>query len=164
MHEARILHIEAEVGLLIGNDAYKAMEHQQILNSRGNGPYAVRTSLGWVINGPLRGSTAAHQGLVSHSVNRISISNVENMLTQVYNANFPERRYDDETEMSKEDCQFLDSVKRSTQLVIDNHYSINLPLKDKCPKTDLQQSSVLQASKRSFIEILTSTRSTMGSW
>lgn len=102
IHEARILHIEAEVGLLIGNDAYKAMEHQQITNSRGNGLYAVRPSLGWVINGPLRGSTAAHQGLVTHSVNRISVSNVENMLTQLYNANFPERRYDDETEMSKE--------------------------------------------------------------
>lgn len=35
--------------------------------------------------------------------------------------------------MTRPKCQkkFLDSVKRSTQLVIDNHYCIKLPLKDK---------------------------------
>lgn len=49
----RLLHIEAEVGHLIGTDVYKAMEPRQIINSRGDGPYAVRTSLGWVVNGPL---------------------------------------------------------------------------------------------------------------
>lgn len=130
LHGVRLLHIEAEVGLLIGTDVYKAMEPRQIINSRGDGPYAVKTSLGWVINGPLRGTAAANQDVVSHSVNRISVSNVENLLTQLYNADFPERGYDDKSEMSQEDHQFLDSVKESTQLV-DGHYCIGLPLKDK---------------------------------
>ena len=130
LQEVRLPHIEAEVCLLIGTDVHKAMEPQQIINSIGDGPYAVRTSLGWVINGPLRGTAAANQDIVSHSVNHISVSNVEKLLTQLYDADFPERRYDDKTEMSQEDCQFLDSVKGSTQLV-DRHYCIGLPLKDK---------------------------------
>lgn len=55
---------------------------------------------------------------------------MENLLTQMYNADFPERGYDDKSEMSQEDLQFLASVKGSTQLV-DGHYCIGLPLKDK---------------------------------
>lgn len=73
LQEVPILHIEADVGLLIGTDVFKAMEPRQIINSRGDGPYAVRTSLGWVINGPLRGTTTANQDIVSHSVSRISV-------------------------------------------------------------------------------------------
>lgn len=90
LHGVCISHLDAEVGLLIGMDVYKAMEPREIINSKDDGPYAVRTALGWVINGPLI-STAANQELVSHSVNRISVSNVESLLTQMYNVDFPEK-------------------------------------------------------------------------
>lgn len=129
LDEVCIPRLDREIGLLIGMNAYKAMEPQQIIKSRDEGPYAVRTPLGWVINGPLRG-TAANQEPVSHTVNHVSVSNVETLLTQMYNADFPERRYDDKTEMSQEDLQFLDSVKNSIQLT-DSHYCIGLPLKVK---------------------------------
>ena len=51
------------------------------------GPYAVKTQLGWVVNGPLNmtgdGSAAAGTGTVQ--VNRIS---VEDLLVQQYNQDF----------------------------------------------------------------------------
>lgn len=152
LQEVQILHIEAEVGLLIGTDVYRAMEPRRIMNSRGEGPYAVRTPLGWVVNGPLRGSTTANRDILSHSVNRISVSNVENLLTQLYNADFPERRYEDKSEMSQEDHQFLDSVERSVYLV-DGHYCIGLPLKDKVIKMPNNRSLAeqrLTSLKRKF--------------
>lgn len=118
--------------LLFGADAYKASEPLQIINSKGDGPYAVKTPLGWVINGPLRRTTTSsvNTEMASHSVNCISVSNVENLFTQLYNADFPERGYDDKAELSHEDHQFLESVKRTTQLV-NGHYCIGLPLKNK---------------------------------
>lgn len=131
LQEVQIPRIEAEVILLIGTNDYKAIEPWKVINSRGEGPYAVKTALGWVINGPIRrGTKSANGEPLTHSVNRISVSNIEELLIQQYNADFPEQRYDDKTEMSHEDLQFLCSVKESTQL-IDGHYCIGLPLKDK---------------------------------
>lgn len=45
--------INADIGLLIGVDAPKAIEPWKIINIVGSGPYAVKKLLGWVINGPL---------------------------------------------------------------------------------------------------------------
>lgn len=59
LHEVCILHIPAEVGLLIGADAYKASEPLQIINSKSDGPYVVKTPLGCVINSPLRQTTTS---------------------------------------------------------------------------------------------------------
>lgn len=131
LHDVRIAQIAAEVGLLIGADAYKASEPSQVINSRGDGPYAVKTPLGWVINGPLRRTTTSSVNLemVRHSVNHISVSTVENLFTQLYNAEFPERGYEEKAELSHEDHQFLESVKRTTQLV-NGYYYIGLALKN----------------------------------
>ena len=45
--------VEAQVGLLIGNDNPKALEPREIKLGRRKGPFAVRTVFGWTINGPL---------------------------------------------------------------------------------------------------------------
>lgn len=81
LHGIQLSHINADIGLLIGSDAYKAMEPWEVIHSEDDGPYAVRTVLGWVINGPLRseGCIAPHESELSVSVNRISIANVENL-------------------------------------------------------------------------------------
>lgn len=49
----KIPQIPADVDLLIGTNASKVMEPWEVINSDGDGPYAVRTLLGWVVNGPL---------------------------------------------------------------------------------------------------------------
>ena len=46
--------IDADIHLLIGNDVPKAFEPQEVQRSENGGPYAVRTLLGWTINGTLK--------------------------------------------------------------------------------------------------------------
>ena len=47
--------IDSGIELLIGSDVLKALEPLDIIQSVGDGPYAVRTMLGWTVNGPLGG-------------------------------------------------------------------------------------------------------------
>ncbi|KAK3744012.1 hypothetical protein QZH41_004822 [Actinostola sp. cb2023] len=49
----KIPSIEAEIGLLIGSDAPQILQPKEVRESENGGPYATRTVLGWVINGPL---------------------------------------------------------------------------------------------------------------
>lgn len=51
LHGIELPQIKVDVGLLIGCDGYKAMEPWEIIHSADDGPYTVRTILGWVING-----------------------------------------------------------------------------------------------------------------
>ena len=51
--------LQAGVDLLIGNNVPKATEPWEVINSVNDGPYAVRTVLGWSINGPLRSPTGS---------------------------------------------------------------------------------------------------------
>ncbi|PFX15931.1 hypothetical protein AWC38_SpisGene19831 [Stylophora pistillata] len=67
LHGICLPQVDAQVGLLLGNDNAKALEPIEIRQSRGEGPYAVRTVFGWTVNGPLgRESDGA-----SHSANLI---------------------------------------------------------------------------------------------
>ena len=52
LSEVQIPKPNAEVELLIGNNVPKAIEPWRVINSHGDGLYAVETLLGWVINGP----------------------------------------------------------------------------------------------------------------
>ena len=53
LKEVHIPHIDADIGLLIRMNAPKLLEPRQVINSQGDVPYAVRTVLGWVVNGLL---------------------------------------------------------------------------------------------------------------
>lgn len=55
LKDVKIHEIDAGIDLLIGINASKVLEPWEVVNSQGDGPYAVRTLLGWVIYGPLRG-------------------------------------------------------------------------------------------------------------
>lgn len=129
LSEVRIPRINADVGLLIGNNVHKALEPWQVVSSRGNGPYAVRTALGWTVNGPLRDHTDIDSETCSQAqatVNRISVENVEQLWLQQYNQDFPERLCDEKLEMSQEDQQFMTCVSSSTYHA-DGHYVVRLP-------------------------------------
>lgn len=53
-----------------------------------------------------------------YSVNRVSVAEIEQLLVQQYNTDFPERRYEDKEEMSQEDKQFL-QCKRQQNMRMD---------------------------------------------
>ena len=115
LHEVKIPHIEAEVSMLIGNNVPKALEPWMIINSQGNGPYAVKTTLGWTVNGPLTNGT----GKVI-TANRISLVKIEELLQQQLKHDFPERQHEERLEMSQEDHAFLKKVSNSVPLRNDN--------------------------------------------
>lgn len=73
LRDVHILRIKANVDLLIGTNSSKLMEPWEIINSCGEGTYAVRTLLGWVINGPLHENSAkqCESGYPAITVNRI---------------------------------------------------------------------------------------------
>ncbi|XP_039455070.1 katanin p60 ATPase-containing subunit A1-like [Oreochromis aureus] len=123
-------HIEANVDLLIGANCAKAMEPWRVINGQNGGPYAVKTTIGWVVNGPIRKELNDSENKEPHfSVSRISLVEVEKLLVQQYNIDFSERNYDDKEEMSQEDKQFLRAVEKTTTFE-NGHYNIGLPLKN----------------------------------
>ncbi|XP_076852605.1 uncharacterized protein LOC143506910 [Brachyhypopomus gauderio] len=125
--------INAEIGLLIGSNAHKAVEPWQVINSQGDGPYAVRTAMGWIVNGPLRRKDHPQdidEGLQSFTVNRISVVSIEELLTQNFNTDFSERSCEDRKEMSQDDRRFMKDVEQSCQF-IDGHYCISLPFRNR---------------------------------
>lgn len=102
-----------------------------MVSSVDDGPNAVKTALGWTVNGPLKGG---NDGLRSNrtavTANRISVDRLEELWHQQFKLDFPDAGQNEDIEMSKEDHQFIDMVSQSSQLK-DGHYSICLPLRNK---------------------------------
>ncbi|XP_050978835.1 uncharacterized protein LOC127173179 [Labeo rohita] len=132
----RLHEVDADVDLLIGTDSPKVLEPWELINSQCGGPYAVRTRVGWVINGPLcagdPGGAGVKSGCTVVTANHVSVEHLENMLMQQYNHDFTERTYDEQLEMSREDIKFMNIVKDTT--VLNNeHYCIDLPFRVEDP-------------------------------
>ncbi|KAL4008773.1 hypothetical protein ACER0C_002625 [Sarotherodon galilaeus] len=132
LKRVRIPYINAEIGLLIGTNVPRAMEPEEVIHSIDDGPYAVKTSLGWTVNGPLRDGNrrAARSKIVTIKSNRISVAKLDDLWKQQLRYDFPECNQEEQLEMSREDLQFMDSVTLSARLV-NGHYCIGLPLKNK---------------------------------
>ncbi|MCG8431482.1 MAG: hypothetical protein MJA29_09960, partial [Candidatus Omnitrophica bacterium] len=66
LKDVPIHHVEnvSEIGILIGNNVPQAVEPWDVVHSQANGPYAVKTVLGWAINGPLSRGCSVHVGVV----------------------------------------------------------------------------------------------------
>lgn len=126
----QITEIDSEIDLLIGTNVPKALEPWQVIRSVDGGPYAVKTMLGWTINGPLRGDGSSETtcGQQDVTVNRISVARLDDLWKQQLKADFPECSQDEQIGLSREDGRFMEYVTKSAKL-IDGHYSIDLPLR-----------------------------------
>ena len=122
--------LNSDVGILIGNNVPKATEPWEVTNSVGNGPYAVRTILGWAINGPLR-NVAASGHIPSVSVHRIQqTSGLEKQVERFFSLDYSERQvFSGGKCHSVEDKQFLEMVGQQSVLR-HGRYEICLPLRD----------------------------------
>lgn len=132
LKSVKIPHVDADVDLLIGTNASKLMEPWEVINSREGeeGPYAIRTLLGWVINGPLRGNGNCKNDYPSVYANRIAIDRIEELLTSQYNYDFNEQASAEQEEMSREEKKFTELMESSAQLQ-NGHYAFQLPFKGK---------------------------------
>jgi hypothetical protein len=126
--------INSGVDLLIGVNVPDALQPWDVVPSMENGPFAVMTAFGWVVNGPLdviRISEGSGTCMFV-SVNRIEATvapSLEDQLLSQFNYDFSERIVDDVEEPSREDRQFLENVERSVKFE-DGHYVIDLPFRD----------------------------------
>ncbi|KAL2102335.1 hypothetical protein ACEWY4_001503 [Coilia grayii] len=130
LKDVQLTTIKADIGLLIGANASRALEPWRIIHSQGDGPYAVKTCLGWLINGPLsdRSLTDEH-GRLHISSNRISVARLEELLVNQYNSDFPERMYEEKAEPSFEDKKFL-RIADESAVKKNGHYVMRLPFRD----------------------------------
>lgn len=53
LEEVCLPQIDTGIGLLIGTNVPEVLDPSRVINS-GAGPFAVKTILGWIINGPLK--------------------------------------------------------------------------------------------------------------
>ncbi|XP_049896027.1 uncharacterized protein LOC126387557 [Epinephelus moara] len=63
LRDVHLPEIDSEIELLIGSDVPKALEPLDVIRSVGDGPYAVKTMLGWTVNGPLGGKNDEAQDI-----------------------------------------------------------------------------------------------------
>lgn len=110
--------IPAEVELLIGTNTSHLLEPWEVVNNQGGGPFAIKTLLGWVVNGSAK-LCKRNDDLVS--VNRVSVESLELLLKKQY-------EYDFNGKDGREESRFLEIMEQSIKLQ-DGHYSLKLPFK-----------------------------------
>ncbi len=106
------------------------MEPLEVIRSEHNGPYVIRTVLGWTVNGPLTGNGGeANCCEQPVTMNRVSIVNLDELWQQQFQMDFPESAVEEQVGLSREDLRFMDMVTKSAKH-IDGHYQVALPLKN----------------------------------
>ncbi|XP_064647035.1 uncharacterized protein LOC135499916 [Lineus longissimus] len=147
--------IDSDVELLIGVNVPMMLQPLEVVPSQDNGPFAVRTAFGWVINGPLAASDDREEACGSAVVNRTevrTIASLEDQIRDHVDRDFSERVIDDEIEPSQNDKLFLERVSQSITFV-DGHYIIGLPFKDmntRLPNNRPQAVQRMESLKRKF--------------
>ncbi len=155
LEHVKITEIDSGVDLLIVPNVPIALEPWEVVRSMNGGPYAVKTALGWTVNGPLRGDFSSDTACVQRhaTVNRISVSRLEELWEQQTKADFPECVQDEQLGLSKEDHHFMKLVTKSATLV-DGHYSVGLPFRQddvKMPNNKMVAEQRALSLKRRFI-------------
>ena len=135
---------DIKAGLLIGLKCPSALRPREIVYGEESDPYAVRSLLGWYVNGPLRTS----QQIGKITCNRIRVGQEDTLTTprgyvvsqrmvkeqitpqavrQMFELDFSEREKG--TTMSREDIQFCETVESGIVHLEDLHYEMPLPFK-----------------------------------
>ena len=140
-----------DVQLLIGANCLKALEPQEVITSKGDGPYAFRTRLGLYIVGPIaekRQESRFHCNRISvkdcstgnSSRHHFTISKCKEegiFLEKIYDADFVESQvlpengiYESLSEVSVDDLSFLKSMEENCSRY-ENHYVLPLRFRNK---------------------------------
>ncbi|XP_043211215.1 uncharacterized protein LOC122375781 [Amphibalanus amphitrite] len=125
LRELELQDINSEVSLMIGNNVPEAMEPWDVIHGMPGEPFAVKTKLGWVVNGPMKPETGQNIRF-----NRVSVKeDVHEMFIRMYNDEFRDENMEGKG-MSQEDLVWLNKVESACELTSDNHYQIPLPFRD----------------------------------
>ncbi|XP_071950072.1 uncharacterized protein [Antedon mediterranea] len=114
--------IDANVDLLIGGDLPELHQPYEVKPAMNGGPYATRTALGWVVNGPLTSTRCQVQ-----NCNFICAEPLEEQFKQFCNIEFNDIPTE-KTVMSRNDLQALQMMQASTKFK-NGHYQVSMPWK-----------------------------------
>ena len=133
--------LQIPVGLLIGANCPKAVQPLEVIPAVNDGPYVVRTNLGWSIVGPMSNSicsvikcnlTGAKDPANSHrkieQLRTIKEIDIERMFLRMYENDFNEVNYEKKG-MSQNDRKFLEIMQKGVTKDA-GHYVLPLPFKD----------------------------------
>ncbi|XP_028415393.1 uncharacterized protein LOC114538415 [Dendronephthya gigantea] len=124
----RINSIDADIGLLIGSDVPEALQPREMRQSQNGGPFATRTALGWVLNGPL-----GRNGTKTSTANLAQANlTLDEKFENHCNYEFNDYKYDTNPTMSQNDRKALGIMEESVKMEND-HYEIALPWKNYPP-------------------------------
>ena len=142
-----------EIGLLIGGDCAKALEPQEVIQSKNGGPFAFSTTLGWCVVVPLaklskKNSISCHRIVVQDAIcgailphhfgvsNKVKDISAKQMLIGIYNTDFNEDKTGrlghslvNNEEISFEYRKFQKMMEENSTKV-GNPYQLTLLLKD----------------------------------
>jgi len=117
--------VKAEISLLIGNDCPQLLEPKEVRTTTPGGPTAVRTVLGWVIDGPLL--RKGNQGATSNYIEKNN-QQLSEQFEKYCNQEFNDSAYKSSLSMSKNDEKAME-IMTSTIRLVDGHYEMALPWK-----------------------------------
>ena len=138
LSEVKIPNIDVDVGLLIGSDIPVILKPKQVIPSQNGGPYATRTTLGWVVNGPLGKVTNTN----THTANLTKANLQLNEQFQSYcNMEFNDSAYSEARSMSANDKHAMELMRDSISLE-NGHYQLALPWKNDPPCLENNRSVV----------------------
>ena len=125
LNGVKISSINSDIGLLVGSD----VPQESLLvgsdvpqESKNGGPFAVRTALGWVLNGPL--------GKNKEKIPAANFIQANQTLEQQFQSysdlEFNDSKYDAKSAMSQDDQKALGIMEESATMR-NGHYEITLP-------------------------------------
>lgn len=114
-----------EVKLLIGQDASNIIMPLEVRRGDKGEPYAVRTLLGWTLNGPLTGSAGCKRS-TSFAVIGLSL---EQQLENFWSVDGYDYTIPEESHMSVQDERVLTLWEQMTRHREDKHYETAIPFK-----------------------------------
>jgi len=136
----------SEVELLIGQDSPECIVPQTVISGKSNEPYAIRTKLGWTLNGPV---SSERSGSVHATSTFVSLS-LEEQVERFWRIDSSEI-HSSKAEMSVEDRAVVDLWDKSIKRV-DDHYQLPIPFKNKSVLMNNKEmaESRLKSLKRKF--------------
>ena len=122
LNGVKISSINSDIGLLVGSDVPQALQPFEVRESKNGGPFAARTALGWVLNGPL--------GRNKEKIPAANFIQANQTLEQQFRSycdlEFNDSKYDAKSAMSQDDRKTLGIMEESATMR-NGHYEIALP-------------------------------------
>ena len=116
-----------EVGLLLGANAFLAMEPRRVIPSVDGSPFAVQTRFGWVVSG-LNSSSVKSQTTVCRTTVKDGGQSIEELVRKMYNSEYEENLHSTKRGLSVEDKEWIQAVESSMKQE-DGHYTAALTVK-----------------------------------